>query len=114
MPRAGSGTISLTTTKVSGPGPSEKKSIVRQSDAAPAAVGQPSANLSAIVKIVADTSRLLTASVRRRPTDSTRHAATSSPTSLHAPTPIEMRKTVCADTQPSVSPPTHSLTMRGV
>ena len=68
----------------------------------------------AIVKIVADTSRLLTASVRRRPTDSTRHAATSSPTSLHAPTPIEMRKTVCAETQPSVSPPTHSLTMRGV
>ena len=60
------------------------------------------------MKIVADTSRLLTASVRRRPTDSTRHAATSSPTSLHAPTPIEMRKTVCAETSTDSSRSMHA------
>ena len=56
--RRRSGTISLTTTHVNGPGPSEKKNMTRHSESVPAAVDQPSRNLSAIVKTSMLTSRL--------------------------------------------------------
>ena len=59
LARRCSGTISLTTTKVSGPGPSEKKSMTRQSEAAPTAVGQFHRNLRPIESTSSETIRLL-------------------------------------------------------